>query len=147
MADTSGTVAQAMAGFPSVGYALSTLALTVMLVWGLRMLGKELQQPAIPGAPTALRQALTEKNPAAPAIGGAETQTTPGDVSFSRVAGALGAIGIAATFVGIGYWILHALFFDIAHVRSIDGLSAYFLAGSALFMPYAFNQLASVFRP
>jgi hypothetical protein len=65
--------------------------------------------------------------------------------SFSRVAGALGAVGIAATFVGIGYWALHELYFG-DNLGKISDLSTYFLAGSALFIPYAFNSLSSIFK-
>jgi hypothetical protein len=136
-------------GFASIVFWLATAALTAVLIWGFRMISTELRQPAVPGsgaagtAPTVLRQALSEKEatPSAPAA------TPPtGEASFSRVAGAVGAIGIAATFVSIGYWVLHTLFFDIDNLGKIQGLGTYFLAGAAMFLPYAFNQLASIFK-
>ena len=88
-----------------------------------------------------LRQALSDKDTFQP---GAAPSTA--EASFRRVAGAIGAIGIAAAFVSMGYWVLHTLFFDIDNLGKIQGLGTYFLAGSAMFLPYAFNQLASIFR-
>ena len=140
VAATPETVAQAgttALGFANITYWLAIVAFTAVLVWGFRMLSKELQQPVRQGAgePTLMRMALSEK----------ARDTEEG--SFSRVAGAIGAVGIAATFVGISYWVLHTLFFDIGNLTKVEGLATYFLAGSAMFLPYAFNQVASIFRP
>jgi hypothetical protein len=43
--------------------------------------------------------------------------------------------------------VLHTLFFEIGNLTKIQGLATYFLAGSAMFLPYAFNQLSSIFKP
>lgn len=147
VAATPETVAQAATttlGFTNIAYWLATTAFTAVLTWGFRMLSKELQRPLslekdpnTSKPPTLMLMALSEKKPAAP----------PGmEASFSRVAGAMGAIGIAATFVGISYWILHTLFFDISNLTNLQGLDTYFLAGSAMFLPYAFNQVAATFK-
>jgi hypothetical protein len=147
-ATTPETVAQAATttlGFANITYWLATFALTALLVWGFRMLSKELQQPVkgAGGQTTMMRMALSEKTVNTPA----ETKDKVEEGSFSRVAGAIGAVGIAATFVGISYWILHTLFFDISNLTKLEGLGTYFLAGSAMFLPYAFNQVASIFKP
>lgn len=58
----------------------------------------------------------------------------------------LGLIGMLSMFVGIGFYLLWALFNgkqDLAHQLDIAG--HYLLYGSALFAPYAFNQIKSVF--
>ena len=131
-------------------YALAIFALSGVLIWGLKLLSRELQRPDANNK-TLLARALSEKPAAAPptapgagaAAGG--TQDQPG--SFSRTAGAIGAVGIAATFVGIGYWIIFDLFADKgAELTKIGDLKYYFLAGSAMFLPYAFNQLSSIFK-
>lgn len=69
----------------------------------------------------------------------------PAEPSFSRVAGALGAVGLAATFVAIGYWVVYQFYFG-TDLDKITKLSTYFLAGSALFIPYGFNKLSSIFK-
>lgn len=72
----------------------------------------------------------------------------PGKNSFSRTAAAIGAFGLTAFFVGTGYWVLFTLFFGkSADLKDLDELGVYFLSGSALFAPYAFNQLKGIFRP
>jgi hypothetical protein len=132
------------AGFPSSTYWIAVAAMSLVLVAGFRLLVKELQKPIDSNnvnGQTVLQQALSEKPSPAPGGG-----TAPTEPSFSRVAGAIGALGIAAAFVGIGYWILHALFFVKSDLANIDGLRTYFLAGAAMFLPYAFNQLASIFK-
>lgn len=67
--------------------------------------------------------------------------------SFSRTAGAVGAFGLASVFIGIGYWIVYILFLgDIAQLKDLKDLGIYFLSGSALFAPYAFNQMKTIFK-
>lgn len=119
----------------TVTYWLAITAVTAVLIWGLRLVSRELQKPG-PAGRTLLSRALSEKT---------TDPSSPSDGSFSRVAGALGAIAVASTFVGIGYWVLFELFLgnDLAKLKDVG---IYFLAGSALFLPYAFNQLSSIFR-
>ncbi|BCM10060.1 hypothetical protein MAFF241647_44170 (plasmid) [Ralstonia solanacearum] len=74
------------------------------------------------------------------------TTATPPTGSTSRVIAFLGLIGMLSMFVGIGFYLLWALFNgkqDLAHQLDIAG--HYLLYGSALFAPYAFNQIKSVF--
>ncbi|HLN38263.1 MAG TPA: hypothetical protein VK337_10805 [Xanthobacteraceae bacterium] len=130
-----------------ITYVLAIVALRGVLIWGLKLLSQELKKPAPNAAgKSLLGAALSEKN-AQSATGGAPgpAQDQPG--SFSRLAGAIGAVGIAATFVGIGYWVIYDLFDTKgADLANIGNLKYYFLAGSAMFLPYAFNQLSSVFK-
>jgi hypothetical protein len=126
-------------------YGLAIIALSGVLVWGLKLISKELQSPGA-NSKTLLANALSEKTPRAPGAPGAAGQNTP-DGSFSRTAGAIGAVGIAATFIGIGYWAIYELFFgSAADLTKISDLKVYFLAGSAMFLPYAFNQLSAIFK-
>lgn len=122
-----------------LSYLLAVIAMTGVLVWGLKQVSRELGRVNPKTQRTFMAEALSEKE-GAPA--GVDEKS-----SFSRVSGALGAIGIAATFVGIGYWALHGLFFESAdNLGKISSLSTYFLSGSALFIPYAFNRLSDIFK-
>lgn len=90
-----------------------------------------------------LMEALSEKTVASE---GGEGNTTPGKVgSFSRTAGAFGAMALAAAVIGVSYWLVYALFYD-QPINVLKDASWFFLSGSALFAPYAFNQLSSVFK-
>lgn len=86
-----------------------------------------------------LSQALDEKSP---------TGDSTGVTSYSRVTGALGAVVLTSFFWAVGN-ILLANALEMADVRKLtdlmNSLSRYFLIGSALFLPYAFNQLKSLF--
>ena len=128
-------------------YGLAIIALSAVLVWGLKLISKELQKTGTNNK-TLLANALSEKVPsAAPGAPGAAGGAPDG--SFSRTAGAIGAVGIAATFIGIGigYRAIYELFFGSAtDLTKISDLKVYFLAGSAMFLPYAFNQLSAVFK-
>jgi hypothetical protein len=122
--------------FLGITYWIAVVAQTSILIWGVRLISRELQRD-VGGGRTFLALALSEK--VEPGVGGSELP------SFSRVAGALGGVGIAASFVGIGYWILQQLFFA-GDLSKISQLHLYFAAGAALFLPYAFNQLSSIFK-
>jgi hypothetical protein len=119
----------------SVTYWLAIVVVSAILVWGLRLVSRELQKPD-PTGRTLLARALSEKK---------NDCNSGTDPSFSRVAGALGAIGLASTFVGIGYWVIYQLFLG-DNLAKLNDLGIYFLAGSALFLPYAFNQISSIFK-
>lgn len=138
-------------------YVVAIVALSGVLIWGLKLLSQELKKPVSNAAgnqnaagKSLLATALSEKNVqsapgGAPGAAPVPGQDQPG--SFSRLAGTIGAIGIAATFVGIGYWIIFDLFLNNGgDLTKIGDLKYYFLAGSAMFLPYAFNQLSSIFK-
>lgn len=107
----------------------------LVLFWGLRLVsatllstGNEASMPMIAGA-------LTEKN------------DPNGKTSFSRVAGSIGSVGLAAFVIGLGVWVFFALNDeDPERVQRLSDIWPYLGGGAALFTPYAFNQLSNVFR-
>ena len=121
---------------------LATIVQTVLLIWGLRTVSKILSTQASDNGTTFGMQMLTEKV-GDPQDGGDAGDKGPG--SFSRIAGTIGAIVLAAFFAGVSYWALHALFSD-GDLNKLKDLGTFFLVGSALFAPYAFNQIRSIFQ-
>jgi hypothetical protein len=66
--------------------------------------------------------------------------------SYSRIAGAFGAIVLAAALYSVANYIVWAAFFAPDRIGGVlDKIGNFFLAGSALFAPYAVNQLTSIF--
>jgi hypothetical protein len=134
---------------------IATAAQTAILIWGLKKISSVLNTDVAPapdgGAPTTFALSmLSEKSSVAPAAGGNGVAANgaapvPTEASFSRVAGSIGAIVLAAFIGGVSYWILYGLFNgnDLAKLKEIG---PFVLAGSALFAPYAFNQLSAIFR-
>jgi hypothetical protein len=107
-----------------------------------------------------LKEILSEKDP--DALGArAETVTaarnasatpaeTPAPVptSYSRTSAFLGSLVLAAMLLGTVEYALWAIFFDPGGIsNNLTAVSKLFLAGSALFAPYAFNQVGQVFKP
>lgn len=80
------------------------------------------------------------------------------DISFSRVAGSIGAVAMAAFFAGLGVWSFFAindttlypaggdLNEQVSLISRISELGTFFAAGSALFLPYAFNRISTIFK-
>lgn len=71
------------------------------------------------------------------------------NTSYSRLAGMVGAIVLAAFFWALGDVILFKLFAPDGTTQitaMMAGLSTYFLSGTALFAPYAFNQVSAIFK-
>ncbi len=130
-----------------IAFVLALVAMTGVLVWGLRLITRVLKQPADPEKPdrTLMQEVLSEKAGRTAGDGGGKAADDKKTGSFSRVAGAVGTIAIAATFVGLGYWIVYSLFFK-QPLEDLAETGVYFLAGAALFAPYAFNQLSSIFK-
>lgn len=64
-------------------------------------------------------------------------------ISFSRVTGMIGALTLASLFVMCCYWAQYQLFSG-QPLTNIYSVLPLFLIGSALFAPYAFNQLRKV---
>jgi hypothetical protein len=70
------------------------------------------------------------------------------NTSYSRVAGFIGAVVMACFLWALG----NILLFDAINSPTtittlLSSMSTYFLTGSALFAPYAFNQVSKVFKP
>ena len=72
----------------------------------------------------------------------------PGAPSYSRITGLLGAVVTSTFFWALGNVVLWKAFSQAAEIGPlIRAVWPYFLIGSALFLPYAFNQLRSIFAP
>jgi hypothetical protein len=106
-------------------------------------------------------QALTEKNATGPqgtqgsaplssVMGGAAsspaTDGSGNPTSYSRVAGMTGAVVLACFLWALGNAVLYRIFHAPADVSSlITSTAEFFLVGSAMFLPYAFNQIKAAF--
>lgn len=76
------------------------------------------------------------------------TSPSPSDTSFSRVAGMVGTLILACFVWALGNIIVFKAFGNVSEVSElVDKLGSFFLAASALFAPYAFNQLGEAFKP
>jgi hypothetical protein len=83
-----------------------------------------------------LRKALREKGPIAEGDG----------TSYSRLTGLIGAAMVTALYWAVGNLALYKAFTGAPDVdASIRAFVPLFLIGSALFLPYAFNQIKSAF--
>lgn len=97
-------------------------------------------------APVRVRELLEEKHSAQNMVGTVDGQPQ-GPTSSSRVAGLVGTVVLACFLWALGNVILYYLFVDDTKVQSIlNNMGTYFLAGSALFAPYAANQLGVAFK-
>lgn len=137
-----------------IAFIISMAAMSFVLLWGIRRIAAALGDTGGTGK-TLASELLSEKVVAKPAAGaapvgaaGAAPEPPPASPqvgSFSRTAGAIGGMALAAAVIGIAYWVLYALFYE-ANLDKLEGLGTFFLSGSALFAPYAFNQLSSIFK-
>ncbi len=84
-----------------------------------------------------LGRALKDKDP----VGG-PTDTT----SYSRVTGLVGAVILTAFFWALGNIAIFKAFTQVSDIQAIvNGVGPLFVAGAAMFLPYAFNQVKSAF--
>ena len=84
--------------------------------------------------------------PAPAADGGGGGALVPQLVgSTSRMIAAFGLMVLAVMILGIGYGIMWSLFTQ-DKTPDLSGIGPYLLGGSALFAPYAFNQLKEIFK-
>lgn len=84
-----------------------------------------------------LKKALREKS----AVGG-DADTT----SYSRLTGLAGATVLTAFYWALGNLAIYKAFTRPADIRAIiEAVQPIFLIGSALFLPYAFNQIKAAF--
>lgn len=78
----------------------------------------------------------------------ADPDKTDQPTSFSRLTGLIGTIYLAAFLWALGFFVLTYIWVDPTKIATVIGESGRFLmAGSALFAPYAFNQLSQIFTP
>lgn len=90
---------------------------------------------------------LTEKNPVLPAKEASTEETAP-DLSYSRLTGLIGGTVLAFFLWAFGNVVIYVSLTNPSEIATIlSSVGSYFLAGSALFAPYAFNQLRTTFNP
>lgn len=90
---------------------------------------------------------LIEKGPLVATLDDGKTPA-PQQSSYSRVAGMIGATVLAVFLWAFGNIVLYLSMTNPAGVTEVlSGVGSYFLAGSALFAPYAVNQLRTTFNP
>jgi len=123
-------------------YGLSLLFFTITLLGGAYVLYR------------ALRSSPTQKNDGNSGTSGndilVEYVFAPnGEMnekfSFSRFAGAIGAIGFAAVFVSLGFWVLCGLFLVPSILSNFDMIGNYLFAAAVFFFPYTVNQITARF--
>ena len=139
--------------------------LTLWFVLGIFVLGVGVPIAKLNKASSgwSLSDALSEKNPSpAPiAVVQAAVAVVPGGVapaaapavdpgssaSASRLVAFLGTIAILAMFMGFGLYAIWAAFNGrAAEARdTLKAVSSYLLYGSAMYAPYAFNQIKAAF--
>lgn len=73
-------------------------------------------------------------------------ETTVPAASASRLIALVGTVVLTGIMLGVGYGMVWSLF-TRGEVPKLDGIGPYLLGGSALFAPYAFNQLKDAFKP
>jgi hypothetical protein len=134
-----------------IGVWIATIVMTIVLLWGLKIISWALMQSPKPIPLKGEGTAPAPPQPLATTILAESPDPDTGDYkgSFSRTAGAFGAMGMAAALVGISYWVIFDLYEDSngSSLGNLKNAGWYFLAGSALFAPYAFNQLSKIFNP
>ncbi|WP_407522481.1 hypothetical protein [Methylobacterium oryzisoli] len=100
------------------------------------------------------KTALADKNPEAVVAmawarrqAATEESTSPGEPSsYSRITGMFGLIVMGAFLWAFGNALIYKMFMAPEDISKItNGVSAFFLSGSALFAPYAFNQIKDTF--
>lgn len=135
-----------------ITYYVTLVIMTVALIWALSIIARALRTPGgipiVDEADDAIAVTRASR-PLVATVLAEEPDPNTGEIkgSFSRTAGAFGAAGIAATVIGTGYWVVFALFWlPAAELGRLQSLGFYFLGASALFAPYAFNQLSKLFR-
>lgn len=120
-------------------FIVTVLLMTVTHIWGLKTIITELSSQDSDGQ-TGIGKALKADPPP-----GGSTDVTD-KTSFSRVAGAFGAMALSTAVIGMSYWIVYALFYDPAKLVNLKDTSTFFLAGSVLFAPYAVSKMVQIFN-
>lgn len=115
-----------------MNYAL-TMAIFVLLLFNIPVIVLLGRLPFIAN----FQEAIQEKGP----IGGTSDVT-----SYSRITGLVGAVIVTAFYWAVGNVALYKAFTQISDIRLIvNSVAPLFMVGSALFLPYAFNQIKSAF--
>lgn len=125
-------------------FTFTLVVITFVLLWGLQILKGVLLGPD-PANPkrSFIASALSQKSFVASADFPEKTDSC--EPSSSHVGAAVGMLVLAVMLLGVGYYMLWSLF----TVQSVNlaTVGTYFLAGSALFAPYALDKLSKIFKP
>lgn len=131
-----------------ITFIVALVITTVVLLRGLGMISRLLSSDGSSGKSLATEMLSEKKLMKSSPVPRSEEARGVNDkeiASFSRTSGAIGTMGLAAVLVGVGYWLIYGLFYE-AQLGVLKDAGWFFLSGSALFAPYAFNQLSGVFR-
>ena len=122
------------------------LVYTGLIVWGTRKLSLVLNGDGDQGEvdEEGISQKKTQLRGLRSAL--ASDDGDPDQLDITKISVFLGSIGIASLFVGIGYWVIFSLFLYPEKLESLERIWIYFLAGSAMFLPYAFDRLSKLFK-
>ena len=125
------------------GVLLTVAALRKNATWQLAAaLGEKLQNAAPP----------TSAPPVGGSVGGlpppAAPSQPPNSSSSSRLIAFFGTLALLAMFIGLGLYLLWALFNNrTAEAKEgMQSVGSYMLYGSSLFAPYAFNQIKEALK-
>ncbi|WP_338503692.1 hypothetical protein V6R86_08460 [Sphingomonas kaistensis] len=145
-------------------FLIALVGLNIFVLWVLKRisLNTELKSiilekdPALLQAQAALLAAKSDFLREAKVLGASSDEPaelppgSPADVipaSFSRMAGVLGSLVLVAALWALANYMIWAAFWQPNAMPSVlEQTGTFFLAGSSLFAPYAFNQLGSIFR-
>jgi len=126
-------------GVTYTAMVVSMIGMLGILVWGMKRLSTVFSSDTKSGQ-TFWKEALVDDQaPLSP--DGHDPKA-----SFSRMAGAIGTLALAATLVGVGIWCIYSLYLKPANLQQLEHLGTFFLSGAALFAPYAVNQLTKIFK-
>lgn len=154
--------------------ALPIFVMVIVLIWGLRLVARSLSEDDDRLGASFLREKV--KMPSSALLAAVAAANSAGttaftdeqlkklkselqaDISFSRVAGAIGAVSMAAFFAGLGVWCFFAINDTALYptggspvtqttlISRIADLGTFIAAGAALFLPYAFNRISNIFQ-
>lgn len=128
------------------GYLIAFLLIyNLVLVWAL---AKAMSSATLGGA----LQEKSQKDVTTTSMldGTVRVQEQPAattDTSASRVALLIGGLVMAVFLWALGNVVIYTAMTDASKIATLlDSVGTFFLSGSALFAPYAFNQLGTVFQ-
>ena len=125
-------------------FILTSLVLNTTPIFGIKSIIKTLNETRASGS-TLLAEALSEKGQSENGDAGSNGKSqSPG--SFSRTAVAVGAKGLAATTIGVGYFLVYSILYDPNPLAELSNIGWHYLSGSSLFAPYALNRLSNIFN-
>ena len=133
----------------SIGYNLVTIYLVAICLRSMNI-KLMLKEKTIRVTRTVVTAAPGQQAPAAPPIPVdvvANNSNGDGD-SYSRITGCAGAVVLTSFIWALGNAVIYNAYMSPDAVgKLLTDVAPFILSGAALFAPYAFNQLSSVFPP